>query len=240
MPQVRSSRLLVDARFQLKYTALLVAVVVSVMAGFGAFLSSATSDAIESAKRATEQASRALEESRSNSTLTRQNIELSSGDNPELAKTLIEAVDEGSLRSKTELDAVYRHAEDLRGRVSRMRMWLLVSGMVLVLLLCALGLYITDRIVGPVQKMKRLLRRVSTGRLVVSEKLRRGDELTDLFETFVQMTHSLRALERVRLETLQSTLKDAEASGASESVLEGLRALRVERLMRRSLTGTLS
>jgi len=37
-------------------------------------------------------------------------------------------------------------------------------------------------------KLKRLLRRVGTGRLVVRERLRRGDELGDLFDTFLQMT----------------------------------------------------
>ena len=80
----------------------------------------------------------------------------------------------------------------------------------------------------------------------VSEQLRPGDELTDLFETFVQMTHSLRALERTRLATLLSTLKDAEESGASAVVLEGLHALHVElepglgmeKLMRRSQPGS--
>jgi nitrogen fixation/metabolism regulation signal transduction histidine kinase len=246
MSQVRRSRVLIDPRFQLKYTALLVLVVFSVMGVLGLFLSSATADAIESAKRATELATRTLEESRANSALTRQNIALGAEGNPELTKTLTEAVDDSDRRSKNELEQINMHAEMLGSRTLQLRFWLLFSGVVLLVMLFGLGLYITDRIVGPVQKMKRLLRRVSTGRLVVSEQLRPRDELTDLFETFVQMTHSLRALERTRLATLQSTLKDAEESGASEVVLEGLHALRVElepglgmeKLMRRSLPGT--
>ena len=51
-----------------------------------------------------------------------------------------------------------------------------------------MGIVITHRIVGPVHKMKRLLRRVSTGRLAIEERLRKGDELEDLFDTFLQMT----------------------------------------------------
>jgi nitrogen fixation/metabolism regulation signal transduction histidine kinase len=91
-----------------------------------------------------------------------------------------------------------------------------------------MGVVITHRIVGPVHKMKRLLRRVSTGRLVIEERLRRGDELEDLFDTFLQMTYSLRAMQAARLATLDGTLKQAELSATPVEVLEGLRALRAQ------------
>jgi hypothetical protein len=80
--------------------------------------------------------------------------------------------------------------------------------------------------------MKRLLRRVSTGRLAIEERLRRGDELEDLFDTFLQMTYSLRATQHARLATLDSTLKHAEASASTpREVIEGLRALRAQMVL---------
>jgi hypothetical protein len=90
--------------------------------------------------------------------------------------------------------------------------------------------------------MKRLLRRVGTGKLAIKERLRRGDELEDLFDTFLQMTWSLSALQRGQLATIEATLKEAEKCGASRETLEGLRALRaqtalslgIEQMMRRS------
>jgi nitrogen fixation/metabolism regulation signal transduction histidine kinase len=96
------------------------------------------------------------------------------------------------------------------------------------LLLGAMGILITHRVVGPVHKLKRLLRQVGTGRLVVRERLRHGDELGDLFDTFLQMTYSLKALQNGRLATLDRTIRDAESSGASSQMLEGLRALHAQ------------
>jgi nitrogen fixation/metabolism regulation signal transduction histidine kinase len=91
-----------------------------------------------------------------------------------------------------------------------------------------MGIIITHRIVGPVHKMKRLLRRVSTGRLVVEERLRRGDELEDLFDTFLQMTFSLRAMQIARLATLDTALRRAEETSTPADVIDGLKALRAQ------------
>ena len=58
-----------------------------------------------------------------------------------------------------------------------------------------------------------------------------GDELEDLFDTFLQMTYSLRALQSARLKTLDATMRRAEATGAAEEVLSGLRVLRAEMVL---------
>jgi len=108
---------------------------------------------------------------------------------------------------------------------------LIAGGGALVLVLAVMGLYITRRVVGPVHKMKRLLRRVGTGRLVVNERLRRHDELADLFDTFLQMVWSLQALQNGRLATLDATLRKAEATGASKEVVDGLKALRAQMVL---------
>jgi len=79
--------------------------------------------------------------------------------------------------------------------------------------------------------MKRLLRRVSTGRLAIEERLRRGDELEDLFDTFLQMTYSLRAIQAARLKTLDATIRRAEATNAAADVLDGMRALRAQMVL---------
>jgi hypothetical protein len=72
---------------------------------------------------------------------------------------------------------------------------------------------------------------VSTGRLVIEDRLRKGDELEDLFDTFLQMTYSLRATQRARLATLDSTLKHAESTNTPKEVIEGLRALRAQMVL---------
>ena len=65
-------------------------------------------------------------------------------------------------------------------------------------------------------------------KLTIGERLRKGDELEDLFDTFVQMTYSLKALQTGRLATLDATIQKAEAEAVSPEVLKGLRALRAQ------------
>ena len=59
-----------------------------------------------------------------------------------------------------------------------------------------MGIIITHRIVGPVHKMKRLLRRVSTGRLAIEERLEIESPVSHTFRFLSQIPWT-RALKRV-------------------------------------------
>src|SRR5207247_1672345 len=50
----------------------------------------------------------------------------------------------------------------------------------------------THKVAGPIFKMKRLLREIGKGRLVIRERLRKGDELVHFFLTFEEMVQDLR------------------------------------------------
>src|SRR5258708_35691570 len=54
------------------------------------------------------------------------------------------------------------------------------------------GIVVTHKIAGPIFKMKRLLREVGDGKLVVQSRLRKGDEMHDLFTVFETMVERLR------------------------------------------------
>lgn len=223
--------MLLDPRFQLKWTGYLVGVVLFVMAGLGVAIGRTAARASDSAALAVKQAEKAFEESRANSVLTRRTVQMAAGDSPAFAAMMDEELGKYDAQLGHDLDDVRaRQAEIARDR-SFMRLLILGAGAVLLTLLVLMGVVITHRIVGPVHKMKRLLRKLSTGRLVVDERLRRGDELEDLFETFLQTTYSLRAQQRARIATLDDTLARAEATGASEEVKGGLRVLRAQMLL---------
>jgi nitrogen fixation/metabolism regulation signal transduction histidine kinase len=214
------------------------------MAVLSLVLDRTAQSALEGARSATVQASAALEEAQTNSALARQNIALATQDDPELAKTLSTSLGQDEAKARKNADMLKARAEELDQRIASTRLVLLASFAVVLALLFFAGVYVTRRVVEPVNTMKQLLRRVSTGRLMVGERLRKGDDLEDLFETFVQMTNSLRAMERARLATLDATIKDAESVHADAIVMEGLRGLRaelepglgMEALMRRSQT----
>lgn len=219
---------LIDPRFQLKWTGYLVVVVVLVMTVLGFVIARTAGRASDTASIAVKQAEKAFEESKSNNILTRRTLELAGGDNPALTAVMNESLNDVDIQSEKNLADVRRQREDITRDRRNLQLLLGGSGVALVALLLLMGIVITHRVVGPVHKMKRLLRRVSTGRLVIEDRLRRGDELEDLFDTFLQMTYSLRAQQLARIKTLDGTLRRAEASGTPEEVVEGMRALRAQ------------
>lgn len=228
-PQRRKQSYLLDPRFQLKWTGYLVVVVLVVMASLGWIIARTASDAARSAGIAVEQAKKAAQESRTNSVLARQSVMLAA---PEMAPVMNDSLEELDKKEAANVAEIEKRAQEVKNGQRDLQLLLGGAGVALLILLLGMGVVITHRIVGPVHKMKRLLRRVSTGRLIIEERLRKGDELEDLFDTFLQMTYSLRAMQRARLATLDSTLKRAEASANTPAeVVEGLRALRAQMVL---------
>lgn len=222
---------LVDPRFQLKWTGYLVAVVLVVMTALGVVIARTAGRASDTARLAVAQAEKAFEESRSNSILARRSVQLAAPENAALATIMDESLAEVDAQSERNLADVRSKQADIARDRRNLQLLLLGAGAALLALLLGMGIVITHRIVGPVHKMKRLLRRVGTGRLVIEDRLRRGDELEDLFDTFLQMTYSLRAMRSAHLATLDATLRRAEETGASQEVLDGMRALRAQMVL---------
>jgi nitrogen fixation/metabolism regulation signal transduction histidine kinase len=220
---------LLDPRFQLKWTGYLVVSVVVVMAVLGYVIAQTAGRASDTATMAVDQAKKAYEESKSNNILTRRTLELA-GDNPALQAVMNDSLNDVDVQSEKNLQEVRKRQEDIARDRRNIQLLLGGSGLMLVVLLLLMGIVITHRIVGPVHKMKRLLRRVSTGRLVIEDRLRKGDELEDLFDTFLQMTYSLRAQQLARIATLDGALRKAERGDqpTPEEVIDGLRALRAQ------------
>jgi nitrogen fixation/metabolism regulation signal transduction histidine kinase len=224
----RKKSYLLDPRFQLKWTGYLVVVVVFVMTGLGFVIARTAGRASDTATIAVRQAEKAFEESRSNNILARRTVQLAGGENAALSAIMDESLGEVDAQSEKNLADVRDKQAAIQRDRQNLQLLLVGAGLCLVVLLVFMGVMITHRIVGPVHKMKRLLRRVSTGRLVIEERLRRGDELEDLFDTFLQMTYSLRAMQTARLATLDGALRRAELSQTPLEVIEGLRALRAQ------------
>lgn len=224
----RKKSYLLDPRFQLKWTGYLVVVVVIVMTGLGFVIARTAGRASDTATIAVRQAEKAFEESRSNNILARRTVQLAGGENAALSAIMDESLGEVDAQSEKNLADVRSKQSDIQRDRTNLQLLLVGAGLCLVVLLVVMGIMITHRIVGPVHKLKRMLRRVSTGRLMIEERLRRGDELEDLFDTFLQMTYSLRAMQTARLATLDGALRRAEASATPIEVIEGLRALRAQ------------
>jgi nitrogen fixation/metabolism regulation signal transduction histidine kinase len=227
MPSYRRRKYLLNSRFQLKYTGLLVSIALAVMVVLGVVIWRTASVASDQAQLATTEAERALKESATSSRILRMSAATYS-DAPELGRTLdqeLAEIDRAYARNLGEVAARRAEVEQQRQRILHL---LIGGGAMVLIVLSVLGIFITHRIVGPVHRLKRLCRQVGTTRLTIGERLRKGDELEDLFDTFVQMTYSLKALQTGRLATLDATIQKAEAEAVSPEVLKGLRALRAQ------------
>lgn len=220
--------LLIDPRFQLKYAGWMVGMVAAVLLVLGYVIGRMGGTAVTYAELAISQAEKATKQSHVNSRLAQQNAVLGSGNDPTLIAIMDEELKKMDQQAELELGQIRRQRGELASFRTRQLVVLGASGTALVVVLFGIGLAVTRRVVGPVHKIKGLLRRVSTGRLITTERLRKGDELEDLFDTFLQMTYSLTALQRGRLATLDSTIEHAKKANVPPDVLEGLDALRAQ------------
>lgn len=234
---------LIDRPFQLKYTGYLVFVAVFFSLALGILLYRTSAQLIEQSRRVVEQGRETvkqsqetvargrdvIEQSRKVSQVVAMNIAKEYKDDPELAKTFkIESdKDEAHLRAEQqslENDARYlrerdaelgQQAKDVASQQRGLLMGLLAALALLVVGIGAAGIVITHKIAGPIFKMRRLLREVGQGKLVLREKLRKGDELQSLFESFEGMVTSLNSRQAHRLEGLTKLVAALEAEPQS-------------------------
>lgn len=234
--QQRSARnYLLDRNFQLKYTALLVGIALALSVALGLILWRTSSKVIEQSQRAVEQGretvkqgqetidrgKQVLVQSRRVSQVVAMNIAKEYKDDPELAKTFNESAAKDEAKLKEEQDRLERDAAFLSARASDLEAQAqavatqqkalligLVAGLGLLVICVGLaGIVFTHKVAGPIFKMKRLLRQVGEGKLVVREKLRKGDELQHFFEAFENMVNDLRGRQMAEISKVDKILE---------------------------------
>lgn len=183
-PKRRFKNYLLDTRFQLKYTSMVVGVTVVVAAVLGYF---------------------AYDYSKGQTEAMTVSMAASPDLDPETAASLEEIAE----------------AED------RKVLYSILGGILfLAITLGATGIIVTHKVVGPAYKMKLLLNQVAEGKLVLRGRLRKGDELQNLFEAFANMVESLRETQAREVTELDAAIEEAKEAGLSGDALEHLQAVR--------------
>jgi methyl-accepting chemotaxis protein len=202
---------LLDSRFQLKYSAVLVIVAIAISAVMGVVLYKTTRAVVD-------ESSAAVEESRKVSEVSRMNVREFAPDSPEL---MAEFNNEVLAHDKAFVD---RQAMLLQQQ--QMMLKSLVGGLALmVVAIGLLGIYFTHKVAGPVFKMKKLLKRVGEGHLQFDAKLRKGDELVDFFDAFTQMVSGLREMETSQLADVDAAIHALD-SGSRQDAASALARVR--------------
>jgi nitrogen fixation/metabolism regulation signal transduction histidine kinase len=253
----RSARnYLLDRHFQLKYTGMLVGVALVFASGLGLLLWRASGAIVEQSNLAVEQGretvrlsqetvergQEVIKQSQKVSQVVAMNIAKEYADSPELAKTFQEEADKDEEKlseeqSRLEADAAFlaRRSHDLEAQAANVQAkrdalaLLLVGGIfVLVAGIGAAGIVFTHKIAGPIFKMKRLLREVGEGKLILKERLRKGDELQHFFETFEQTVNRLRERQMEEIARIDGILADLEPVAGESDGVRRLKELRTE------------
>jgi nitrogen fixation/metabolism regulation signal transduction histidine kinase len=227
-PHKRSVRnFLLDSRFQLKYSGLLVLVAVAISGVMGAVLYTTTRAMVEESTKVVEQSRKVSEESRKVSEISRMNIGEIAADSPELMAVFSSEADAHD-RTIAEQERAIAENQGMLLHRQRVVIASLTLGLaLLVLAIGLLGIYFTHKVAGPVYKMKRLLKQVGKGSLRVEARLRRGDELQDFFDAFTQMVAGLRDMEKRQLDEVDAAL-DALGRGAKDEAKAALGRIREE------------
>lgn len=198
---------LIDRNFQLKYAGFLAGTTLVVSVGLGVLLFRTSSDVITQGQKTVERGQLVIQQSRKVSQVVAMNIAKEYKDDPELAKTFGEEAAKDEQKLKEEQERLERDAAYL-GRQQQTLLGGLVAMLALLVLgVGMLGIVFTHKVAGPLFKMKRLLREVGAGKLVVRERLRKGDELQHFFEVFEQMVTELRRRQEAEIEKVDRILE---------------------------------
>jgi len=110
----------------------------------------------------------------------------------------------------------------------------LASGLIgLLVLLSLMTIVATHKIAGPAYKMKKLLSGIDGDHLQLWAKLRKGDELHDMFAQLEEMLRRLRESRHHEIEEIQAAVAALRGAGAPESSLAPLE--RIAESYRRSV-----
>jgi methyl-accepting chemotaxis protein len=203
-PKRKLRNFLLDARFQLKYTAMVVFVTVVIASALGWLAYSYSSEQ-----------SRML------------------GDTLDIQREFM---------SEDAFQLIEESAEEYDRKLA----FGIVGGIVVLALAMGLtGIVVTHRIVGPAYKLRRLINHVADGHLEVAGRLRKGDELKEVFDAFERMIFELRRRQESEIAMLNDVIEAFEASGTRASRpgdhelpidrLIAVRDMMAEELQRKSL-----
>ena len=228
----RSARnYLIDRNFQLKYAGVLAGTALLVSAMLGVLVWQTSTEVIAQGQKTVERGQLVLVESRRVSQVVAMNIAKEYKDDPELAKTFGEEAAKDEQKLKDEQARLERDAAFLQRQQKQLFGGLVALLALLVLAVGMVGIVFTHKVAGPIFKMKRLLRQIGEGKLVVRERLRKGDELQHFFEVFEAMVAELRKrqeAEIAKVDRILDKLGEAPLStrGLKEFDEDGVEQLR--------------
>jgi len=142
----------------------------------------------------------------------------------ELIRKIEETVKEETVARATEMEnetrtrlagldvETLKRIDGLREANNRDLRAILVTLVIVFLVLAAVGIVVTHKVVGPIYRMKMLVGKIDGDHLLLQGQLRKGDELQDLFEEVQWMLDRLRDHQQSEVSTLGGLLTRIKGS----------------------------
>jgi nitrogen fixation/metabolism regulation signal transduction histidine kinase len=219
---------LLDPKFQLRWTGMIITVAFVISAIMGVFLYRTTSEVTAQSQKVIAQGEGLIKESQKNSDLVKMQIKDQYSDAPELADTFNKSAKDLDDQIEAKHKILLQQQQQTIAQQNTMLTSLVAGLVLLVVLIGILGIFFTHKVVGPIYKMKMLLRQVGDGKLNFYGKLRKGDEFQEFFEVFADMVEKLKARQRREVDELAEAMDAARASGASEESIQKIQHVRDE------------
>jgi methyl-accepting chemotaxis protein len=227
-PRRRLRNYLLDARFQLKGVGLIVGAAALVALVLGGFLWQTSSRLVGEAEKAVSARSEAAQASKELGDAALNNELLKRFDDPGFKERLQEQSRRIDEQYANERDATVAQQHALLAHQQTMALSIVASLLALVLLIVLVAVIATHKIAGPAYRLKRLMQQVGTGNLDGVSRLRKGDELQDLFLEFSLMIERLNRTQGNAIALLDGLIARAKGTTVPAEILEGMQALRTD------------
>ena len=227
-PRRRLRNYLLDARFQLKGVGLIVGAAALVALVLSAFLWQTSARLIDEAEKAVGARSAAAQTSKELGEAALNNELLKRFEDPAFQERLQEQSRKIDEQYARERDATLAQHATLLEQQRAMAMAIVGALAALVLLIVLVAVIATHKIAGPAYRLKRLMQQVGSGSgtLEGPSRLRKGDELQELFLEFSRMLERLHGMQGGSLEALDALVDKARAASVPAEILEGMQSLR--------------
>lgn len=217
---------LLDARFQLKFTAYIVAIALCVASILGGFLWTTSKRLMEEAEVAVDARQKAAETSKELSNATLSNMAMEHMNDPAFTAQF----DEESKKADAEFARAAEEIKIQKAELGRRQqyIWFALVGCMagFVIFIGVATIITTHHIVGPLFRIKRLVNDVAGGRLKVPEyPLRERDELKDVFEAMTNMVRGLRERQEADANAVATMVERAARSKAALELVPELQEL---------------
>jgi nitrogen fixation/metabolism regulation signal transduction histidine kinase len=235
---------LIDKRFQLKYTTMIMLLSVLLIAVLGYLLylqvratvteNAEATRALSSAAVASEDAAKVSQEN--SEIIIAQALDDDIFNDPEVMDKFIgdmkAPVDEVKAKAAAMSEQAQKaqvESAEYQKRAKQLPLLLALFGVTFMVFLFLISIYTTHKIAGPMYKIKKLMSEVDGDSLHVAGALRRGDEMWDLFDAFNGMIERLRkhqTVEAKHVEELLDRLDSAKNPDERDRIVKDLRTFK--------------